>query len=225
MNSSNALVPGVARMRRLQLVAALLMAAACRPSDDSRSTATSARDSTPLARATRAGLLRGHSFVPCAGADTLQLGELPTALANLRAPGDTGAWFVVLDVSARPDQRATVDRVHYASNERFECFADWSGFDYRATGQNPGWVAEVAGERLNLRREGGATSNWSGLQKDSTIDRVSFTAASAGGTVQLTLHSRPCRNPVSRAYSAWTAALVSGPDRLSGCAVPGLPAQ
>ncbi|MGH7471888.1 MAG: hypothetical protein ACRENP_28385, partial [Longimicrobiales bacterium] len=196
-------------MCRFASLAALLVAGAmaCRPPDQSKGTATHTDSSSA---GWQPGFLRGlvthqerPTIVPCRGTDTLQLRELSPTLAGLRAPGDTGSQFVVVAGQRIVDQY-TVDRVLYASKDRFECFADWSGFAYRATGRNPGWLAEVVGDRLVVRREGGATFTWPNVQMDSTADRIQFTASADTGSVQLTLQLQPCRNPVSLAYSAWT---------------------
>ena len=210
-------------------LAVLLTAAACSTADVEPG--TTAADSTSPTVALRSGLVRGlvmssepPVFVPCGSTDTLRLVEPAAAPAGLRTAGDGGAAFAVLDGESTPDRRFVLDRVVYASNERHECFADWSAFTYRATGQNPGWVAEVAGDSLVLRREGGASFSWTRVQEDITADRIQFTAAGAAGAVQLILQREPCRNPVSRAQSAWSARLVNGSVRLAGCAVPGVPA-
>ena len=208
-----------------------LLALACRGAQDKDAAATAAIDSASTDGTTEARLLRGlipararSVVVPCGSADTLRLQTQSGALAGLPA-SDTGAVFVVLAGQRNANQLA-VDQVLYTSGERFECFTDWSGFSYRATGQKPGWVAEVAGDQVVLRREGGATFTWSAVQKDSTPDAVRFKATAADGrALELTLRQQSCRNQATGAFSAWTAQLVSGTDRLAGCAVPGVPRE
>jgi uncharacterized membrane protein len=201
------------------------VALACSAAQDSNA-GNAAVDSAGPAADTDSRMLRGlipaHTrsvVVPCGGTDTLQL---QGSAVDIPAT-DTGAVFVMLAGLRRAGQ-FTVEQVLYTSNERFECFTDWSGFSYRATGQSPGWVAEVAGDQVVLRREGGAAFTWSAVQKDSTADALRFRATAAdGGALELTLRQQSCRNPVSGARSAWSAQLVSGVDRLTGCAVPGAP--
>ncbi len=54
-------------------------------------------------------------------------------------------------------------------------------------------------------------------------ERVRITSpANESPTFEMTLQLRECRNTVSGARSAWTAQVVIGPDRLTGCAVPGV---
>jgi uncharacterized membrane protein len=213
------------------MTALVLAAWACGSGDEREPGAGDSADSTAAGAGAAAepGYLRGllssrdrPVFVPCNSTDTLSLAATPEELAELRAAADTIASYVVLSGQLQPDRRLTVDRVLYFANEPYECFADWSGFAYRATGQNPGWVAEVMGDRLVLRREGGATFEWSGVRRDSTADRLQFAAEHAGRDVQLTLRQQPCRNPVSQAWSALTAELTAGAARLRGCAVPGI---
>ena len=202
----------------------VISALACGGAQD-REAGSAASASAPAVKAD-GRLLRGlipagtrSVIVPCGGTDTLRLQGSALSLPA----SDTGAIFVVL-AGLRSAGQFMVEQVLYTSGERFECFTDWSGFAYRATGQSPGWVAEVTGDQVVLRREGGATFTWSALQKDSTSAAVRFTATSAEGrALELTLRQQPCRNPVSGAYSAWTAQLVSGAERLTGCAVPGMP--
>jgi uncharacterized membrane protein len=212
------------------LMAALLVATACPAGNESSQPTTSAADSAPAPAALEAGYLRGlvarrarPVFVDCNATDTLSLKSLPRALADLSAAEDTGAVFVLLEGDPGPDRQLTVNRVLYASHEPFECFADWSGFAYRATGQSPGWVAEVLGDRLTLRREGDVNSNWTGVRQDSTAERIQFVASRAGNEVRLVLRPTSCQNTTSGAWSAWTAELVDGLDQLTGCAVPGIP--
>jgi uncharacterized membrane protein len=213
-------------MRTLVLVTlAVLAALGCGSADRDQSKTT--RDSAAPVQEPP-GLLRGlvlvrsgaPHFVPCGRTDTLPLTAAPGVLAELQARA-ASPFFVVAAGSS--NRQVALDRLLYASPNRFECHADWSGFTYRATGHDPGWVAEVVGDTVILRREGDQTFRWTGARTDSTAAAVRIAAPAAGGTpVELTLQPRACRNAAARSYSAWTATLLLGAERLSGCAVPGL---
>jgi uncharacterized membrane protein len=110
--------------------------------------------------------------------------------------------------------------VAYTSPEKFDCFTDWQAFEYRATGNNPGWVAEVLYGHIKLERQGAAPAEWNDARKDSAAQAVRITGAGPT-TFQLLLERRPCVNSVSGAYSVWSAQVTTSGVVLKGCSVHG----
>lgn len=212
------------------ITAVTLIAAAC-SSDEAPSAGGQASD-TATATATRPGpyvrgvAIRGESprFVPCGTADTLRLVDVSGTMPARGGDGDVAAIFAVVAGRIEGDTAVTIERVVYASADSGECYNDWSGFDYRATGNDPGWVAEVSGTDIRLRRQGDVNFSWSGVAKDSSAGRLQFTAAAAGqnGALELVLEAEPCTDRIARRLSTWSARVAVGGEVLRGCAVPGM---
>jgi len=214
------LVPGIA--------AGALWLAACSTGDappDANATADTLQTAAAPSPYLRGIAIRGDTprFVRCGTTDTLRLVDASGTMPARRAGDDVEAIFTIVSGSVSDDSAVTIDRVVYASADRSQCYNDWSGFDYRATGNNPGWVAEVDGSSVHLRRQGDLNFRWSGVTKDSTDGRLRFTAPASGdaGALELVLEAEPCTDRTARTLSMWSARVRVGSDELRGCAVPG----
>lgn len=213
---------GWMRVNRLGFVCVMLLANACTPRDEappSTGPDTTAASASPFLRGIAVRNADTPRFVACGATDSLRLIDPGSALSGVRVDGD--ARFVVMTATESGDSAVLVQRVLYASADRGECYNDWSGFEYRATGTAPGWVAEIRGASARLRRQGDVNDEWNGVRKDSTEGRIRFAAPATPGAegFELVLESRPCAG--SGTWSAWTAHARVGPHTLRGCAVPG----
>jgi len=219
---------GGKRMRSITILICCVALGACTNADTPDGTATA---DTTTAGATQSGpylrgvVLRGSApaFVPCGTADTLRLNDPTQAIARVPVGRDADAIFAVVAGGIMADSVVDVERVVYASADRGECYNVWDTFDYRATGSSPGWIAEVNGSDVRLRREGDLNFSWSNVRKDSADGRVRYTApaVNGGAALELLLEQSPCTNPTTGAWSLWMARAAVGGDELRGCAVPG----
>src|SRR5688572_3468688 len=92
----------------------------------------------------------GFRFVPCGSSDTLALDASEPLVTVMKTVADSGASAFAIAHLASP---TGADTIFFATREQFECHSDWSSFRYRATGSNPGWVAEVKNSALHVRRQ------------------------------------------------------------------------
>ena len=191
-------------------------------SSDGGHNQTAVPDTAPRPYRAVAGLMMGMLsrtgsdllLVECSGADTLQLAE-GTAGTEIRS--DTQVFAIVrLSPGAGGPQ---VDHIAYQTAGRTDCFADFSTFDYRATGSNPGWVAEAVGSDLRIRRQGAADTVYRIVKRDSTTSELVL----SGGQATLSLTKQVCRSPTAGSTSALRAQLEVGDRLYSGCAIPGVP--
>ena len=208
------------------ILAIALLTIACERSADEADNA--ARDTTEMAAVSVQTLFRGIAstgeggltFVPCGTTDTVALADSAHVLQNVTANRSAEPHFVI--VAGRRGTELAVEEVLYATTETFECHSDWSSFEYRAAGNNPGWLIEVMGPRVQLRREGGQTTEFSLAQNDSVQGRIRILADDTSQRrLELHLQQQACRNPVTGAYSAWSARARLGPETLNGCAMIG----
>ena len=156
----------------------------------------------------------GLQLVECSGADTLQIAD---GAASAGIKSDT-QFFAIVRLSPGAGGPQVQDIV-YQTPGRTDCFADFSTFDYRATGSNPGWVAEAAGTDLRIRRQGAADTVIQIVKRDSTTTELVL----SDGQATLTLTKQVCRSPTAGSTSALRAQLEIGGRGFSGCAIPGVP--
>ncbi len=159
------------------------------------------------------------TFVPCGSVDTIPFipqGQF-RAVLDLVKPDSLGVFAMV----GFAGSEAGNDTVYYATKDRFECATDWSGFDFRATGAKPGWVAEVRGSRLYLREQGGKETVLEVARPDVSAVLSQFLTPDGGG-LTIELEQGPCRNSATGALSALSARLTIDGRTLRGCAVPGI---
>ena len=220
------------RLLDARAVIALLVLCACgRQADENPATTsdTTVQDVVAVAapRFTRGIVLLGTParITRCGATDTIAFldpgARLEAARAQLGAAAKASNELFIIAAarSAKPGE-LTIDEVLYASPEKFDCFTDWQSFDYRATGNNPGWVAEVRGDHVKLERQGAAPAEWNNATRDSTANRIRITASN-GNAFELLLERRSCANSVSGAYSAWSAQVTTAGVVLKGCSVTG----
>jgi uncharacterized membrane protein len=207
-------------MRACALLIALPLLVACESS--ARDSAVPAQDSAPPAPAqsdVQHGIAARRNdrfdFVPCGATDTLRLdASEPLASVITRLKPDSAGAFVI----ARLASRTHADSVFYATRDRFECHADWSSFDYRATGNDPGWVAEVKNSALHIRRQGARDTVAQITQASGPA--LSF-STSGTPAITLVLTWQACSQG-SGAHFGWSARLAVANTTLNGCAVRGL---
>src|SRR6185369_1701931 len=118
----------------------------------------------------------------CGAPDTLTVndagGKLAEARTHLGAPAQKATeLFVIADAHKESGSTLRIDDVVYTSPEKFDCFTDWQAFEYRATGNNPGWVAEVLYGHIKLERQGAAPAEWNDARKDSSAQAIRITGA------------------------------------------------
>jgi uncharacterized membrane protein len=213
-------------------VAALLGVHGCGEQPGNAPAATSdttAQDVVAVAepRFTRGIVLLGTParITRCGATDTIEFLDPGARLEAARGQLGAGAkasneLFIIAAARREKAGELTVDEVLYASPEKFDCFTDWQSFDYRATGNNPGWVAEVRGSHVKLERQGAAPAEWNNATRDSTDNRIRVTASN-GNSFELLLERHSCANTVSGAYSAWSAQVTTAGVVLKGCSVTG----
>jgi len=205
-----------------------LAGSACSPSDDTGAGGSAAgADTAAVATASpyvRGIAIRGTTprFVVCGTTDTLRLIDASGTMPASGGDSELTEIFAIVTGSFHGDT-VTVERVVYASADRGECYNDWTGFDYRATGNNPGWVAEVRGTDVRLRLQGDVNFEFSDVRKDSTDGLLRFTAPAGAetGAFEMVFESRPCTDVAARTLSMFSARVRVGDRQLRGCAVPG----
>ncbi|KPK79205.1 MAG: hypothetical protein AMS25_13520 [Gemmatimonas sp. SM23_52] len=183
--------------------------------------------------------VHGHevrSFRPCGSEDALwaidpkgKLWEMHDELVPHREPYEEVFAVVAGRMGAPPTEgfgadypgRLEIDEVLYVAWEGFGCDTDWSGFDYRAYGNEPFWNVEVSAGVLRLNRLGSESRTWTDVQKHTIENGVRFEGD--GPPIELTLVREPCRDSMSGAYFGMSARLVLGAEELRGCALPGSP--
>ncbi|MEX2282636.1 MAG: hypothetical protein WEE89_09160 [Gemmatimonadota bacterium] len=156
----------------------------------------------------------GFAFVPCGSSDTLQLDSSEPLVSIMSAVADSGTGAFAI---ARLATQTRADTVFFATRDQFECHSDWSSFEYRATGSNPGWVAEVKNSALHVRRQNARDTI---VQVSQSQGPNLMFSATDSGVVRLELAWRACR-PGNGAHHAWSATLTIGGRTFKGCAVPG----
>src|SRR5262245_9212642 len=228
---------GLNRKRFLQrlAIALLFSASACGGGGAASDAATAGDTVVHTGSPTAGGLTRGivnvavqpARITPCSAPDTLTVkddsGRIAAARKQLGAPAQSSTeLFVIARTSSVGSNELRIDDVAYASPEKFDCFTDWQSFDFRATGNNPGWVAEVDGTHVKLERQGAAPAEWNNASRDSLADRILIHAGEGGGKqFELLLEKRRCVNSVSGAYSVWSAQVRTDGTVLKGCSVSG----
>jgi len=210
----------------------LLAAAACsKPADNEAAPATDTTHQRSSGAAA-SGLTRGivqlgppARITRCGAADTLGLADagakLESARRQLSGAAQSSKELFIIARAHESSGELAIDDVFYASPEKFDCFTDWQSFDYRATGNNPGWVAEVRGNQVKLERQGAEPADWYNATRDSTANGMRISATADGKSFELMLERRPCANSVSGAYSAWSAQVTTAGAVLKGCSVTG----
>jgi putative lipoprotein len=118
-------------------------------------------------------------------------------------------------------ERLDVDEVLYVAWEGFGCDTDWTGFDYRAYGNEPFWNVELSAAGLRLNRLGSEARTWADFREHTIENGVRYEGD--GPPIELTLVHEPCRDSMSGAYFGMSARLVLGAEELRGCALPGSP--
>lgn len=198
----------------------LVLFAAC--SSDNGQDEAAVPDTAPRPYRAVAGLMTGMlsrgasglQLVECSGTDTLHIVD---GAASAGIKSDT-QFFAIVRLSPGAGGPEVQDIV-YQTAGRTDCFADFSTFDYRATGSNPGWVAEAAGSDLRIRRQGAADTVIQIVKRDSTATELVL----SGGPATLSLTKQVCRSPTAGSTSALRAQLEIGGRTFSGCAIPGVP--
>ena len=222
-------------MMKCSLIAMVLLVAGCaqqqqQPGTETTETdavktdeaGTSARGNVPVANVHR-GMLKLAAplrFRPCGAQTELPATDVGGKVASVpRDLADTaGVVFSIVRGTRTDTMRIT--EVLYAMSEGYECYTDWSSFEARALGNEPGWVVEVNRGALKLQRQGGFTAEWANATSDTAGSVVRYSAQHAQhGTIVLTLEPRPCRDAMSGAYYIWTAQLRLGNEILNGCGI------
>jgi putative lipoprotein len=206
--------------------AALLGASACAPG-------------TPEGQIFRGLAVHGHevrSFRPCGSEEALWaidrqgvLWESHNELVPRREPYEEVFAVVAGRMGPAPTEgfgaeypgRLDLDEVLYVAWEGFGCDTDWSGFDYRAYGNEPFWNVEVSPAGLRLNRLGSESRTWADVRERALENGVRYEGD--GPPIELTLVREPCRDSMSGAYFGMSARLVLGAEELRGCALPGSP--
>ena len=214
-------------------IALIALLAACgKPASDDAATAGDTTPQRPAGPATSA-FTRGIvqlgpplRITRCGASDTLTLtdagGKLELARKQLSSAAQSSKELFIIATAHDATGPIAIDDVLYASPEKFDCFTDWHSFDYRATGNNPGWVAEVRGNQVKLERQGADPAEWYNATRDSTANSVRIKAGAGDDKpFELLLERRACANSVSGAYSAWSAQATVAGTVLRGCSVNG----
>jgi hypothetical protein len=161
-------------------MAALIVVYGCgQQADDEPGTTsdTTVQDAVAVAepRFTRGIVLLGTAarITRCGATDTIAFHDpgarLEAARGQLGAAAKASSeLFIIAAARSEKPGELKVDEVLYASPEKFDCFTDWQSFDYRATGNNPGWVAEVRDSHVKLERQGASPAEWNNATRDST---------------------------------------------------------
>src|SRR5688572_9104476 len=184
-------------------IAILLMLSSGCASDDGQNEAA-VPDTAPRPYRAVAGLMTGMLsrtgsgllLVECSGADTLHIADSP---AGAGIKSDT-SFFAIVRLSPGAGGPQVQDIV-YQTAGRTDCFADFSTFDYRATGSNPGWVAEAAGSDLRIRRQGAADTVIQIVKRDSATSELVL----SDGQATLSLTKQICSSPTAGSTSALKA--------------------
>lgn len=160
-----------------------------------------------------------YSFKPCGGTEVLPATGAEIAKVPMDLAPDSSATLFTIIRGTRGDSMR-VAQVLYAMGEGYECYTDWSAFEARALGNEPGWVVEVKTGAMKLQRQGGFTADWTELKRDSSAAGVRYSAEHAqNGTIALVLQSQTCRDAMSGAYYQWRAELKIGTETLNGCGI------
>jgi uncharacterized membrane protein len=224
---------GLKHDRRVKSIALIALLAACgKPASDESAAAgdtTPQRPAGPVASAFTRGIVQlgpPVRITRCGGVDTLTVadagGKLESARKQMSGTAQSSKELFIIATAQDANGQLTLADVLYASPEKFDCFTDWQSFDYRATGNNPGWVAEVRGNQVKLERQGADPAEWYNATRDSTANSLRIKAGGSDGKpFELLLERRACANSVSGAYSAWSAQATVAGVVLKGCSVNG----
>jgi putative lipoprotein len=183
-------------------------------------------------------LVFGHevrSFRPCGSTETLWVTDRSGLLWDIHqelAP-HTGPYeevFFVLAGQRGPpltegfgadySGELVVEEVIYGAWEGFSCDSSWTGFSYRAAGNEPFWTAEVSDRGLVVKRPGEVDLRWIELKEQLEGDAITLEGHSpAHGSVLLEIVPAPCRDSMSGAYFGNSAKLLLGEETMKGCAL------
>ena len=104
--------------------------------------------------------------------------------------------------------------------ERTWAAARGRGVRFRAIGQEPGWIAEVTGDSIEVKWDYGQQTA-SGSRTDSAAsapsDPLRYRADTDQGPVQVEAVERRCVDPMSGDRFRWTVTVRLKTDTLSGC--------
>jgi putative lipoprotein len=116
----------------------------------------------------------------------------------------------------------TVDDVLYVASEGFGCEADWDAFQFRLFGNEPFWSVVISADSIELFRLEETDLIWTPVRWEQRVRSLRFTAEGVNVPgVAVTIEHLPCRDSMSGAYFAFSAALRVGQQELRGCALEG----
>jgi len=94
----------------------------------------------------------------------------------------------------------TIDEVIYAALEGFRCDFDLSGFLYRASGNEPFWMAEIQPGAMRLSRPGMPDLTWPAVAREHRGDLEVWRGVGGPQAGVLIIHPEPGYDSMSGAY-------------------------
>jgi uncharacterized membrane protein len=114
-----------------------------------------------------------------------------------------------------------VTGVRYAALEGIMCNVDLSEFRYRASGNEPFWMALITAEAILVKMPGREDRFWRDIRMQEVGGGIRFEATGPAGPVVIRIADRPCRDSMSGAYFAYSAGLSLDGTEFTGCVLRG----
>lgn len=146
-------------------------------------------------------------FQPCEREADLPLSDPDSLLGN-------AVRFVSFYAGRTADGALEVERINYVPNEGFGCGFDWDGVLWRATGNEPFWMAAVAEDGMTIQFAGEEAV----VLPVSTQDGPVFT----DGDTELAFEPMTCQDSMADNVFGWTVTLSVEGSTFHGCGFEGL---
>jgi len=183
----------------------------------------------------------GHEvreLVPCGGQEPLWVSDRTGVLKSvyeMLVPGKTGdtpIFVAALGDSGPPPSdgfgaeyagAVAIREVIYAGLEGFRCDFDFSGFRYRAHGNEPFWMVEVLQDGMRLVRPGSPEVLWTEVTVEQGENQVVLRGLGTADEGVLTLTPGPAFDSMSGAYFHLKARFDFGGQAFWGTGLKGAP--
>ena len=146
-------------------------------------------------------------FQPCEQEADLPLTDPDSLLRN-------AARFASFYAGRTADGGLEVERINYVLNEGFGCGFDWDGVLWRATGNEPFWMAAVAEDGMTIQFAGEEAV----VLPVSVLDGPVFT----DGDTELVFEPMKCQDSMADNVFGWTVTLSMEGSTFRGCGFEGL---
>ena len=146
-------------------------------------------------------------FQECGGTDVVPLRDPEDVLEHAR-------YFVSFYAIRTVSGALQVERINYLPPEGFQCGFDWKGVLWRATGNEPFWMAAVSEDGMTVQVAG----------EEPVVLPVDLDDAPvfSNGDTELVLEPFMCRDSMADNVTGWRATLTVDGSTFRGCGFQGL---